>query len=71
MSDSLFDTNTKWDDSWEYDNRGKSKKSKPHLAEGESDGQGIRLRNKEEERTDILENRDINGNRTEVTTSRN
>jgi hypothetical protein len=70
-SDSLFDTNTNWDESWEYNSKGKSEKSKAHLAEGDSDGQGSRLLNEKEERTDISEKRDGNGNRTEVTASRN
>ena len=70
-SDSLFDTNTTWEESWEHDSKGKSKKSRVHLAEGDSDGQGSRSLNRKEERTDISGTRDGNGNRAEVATSRN
>jgi hypothetical protein len=68
--DSLFDNTTKWDDSWEYDNKGESEKSKSNQEGGESDGQESRRRNKEEERTDISEKRDGNGNRAEDTSAR-
>ena len=70
-SDSLFDTNTTWDESWDRDSKGKSDKSKVHLAEGYSDGQGSRSLNRKEERTDILGTRDVHGNRAEVATLRN
>ena len=67
---SLFDTTTIWDDSWEHNNKGESGNTKSNSDGGESDGQESRRRNKEEERTDISEKRDGNGNRTEDTSSR-
>jgi hypothetical protein len=70
-SDSLFDANITWDESWEHDSKGKSEKSRVPLAEGDSDGQGSRPLNRKEERTDISETRDGNGNRAEVSMSRN
>ena len=59
-SDSLFDTNTKWEVSWEDGSKGKSEKSRVHQAEGDSDGQGSRSPNRKEERTDISGTRDGN-----------